>query len=394
MTKLDPKLPALVGWIVQRCLARDPEERYSSTKDLAKELRNLRTHLSEAVTAASVAPGEGPRLRRRVPYWALAAAVALTAAVGLFAGIRFSRSASPPATPLRFSLSFPVDAAPRTHEHNPFALSPDRKTLVFEGVSEGGRLARSKLFVRRLDLDEIRPIPGTDATGADFPFSSPFMSPDGLEVGFFAEKKLKKVSLAGGSPITLRDAPSPRGGSWGADGTIVFVPSPTSGLWRIPASGGEARRVTNPDVAKGDRHSFPQILPDGEHVLFTFFGTGTSGTAVDLFARASSASSWRTPDAPVSPDGAPRLRSSRHASRRPVQPEASRNLRLPRAGPRRSRDEFHLHPGCPIRLLGGRNARLRSEPAASENARLGGSERRDGAGSSPARGLRGGGPLA
>jgi Tol biopolymer transport system component len=266
LTKLDPKLPAPLVWIVQRCLSKDPEERYSSTKDLAKELQNLRTHLSEAVSAANVAPGEGPHLRRRVPYWALAAA-ALTAVLGVFAGIRFARSASPLASPLKFSLSFPMDAEPRTHEHNPFALSPDGRTLVFEGGDAAGSAddVRSHLFVRRLDLDEIRPIPGTDGTAR---FASPFMSPDGLEVGFFADGKLKKVSLSGGSPITLCDAAAPRGGSWGADGTIVFVPSSPSGLWRIPASGGEPRRVTNPDVAKGDRHSFPQILPDGEHVLF------------------------------------------------------------------------------------------------------------------------------
>ena len=279
VTKLDPKLPALLGWIVQRCLSKDPEERYSSTKDLAKELQNLRTHLSEAVGAASVAPGEGTRLRRRVAYWTLAAAVALAAAVGLLAGVRFARSASRLASPLHFSLSFPVDAAPRTHEHNPFALSPDGRTLVFEG----GDASRWKLFVRRLDLDEIREIPGTDGTAR---FSTPFISPDGLEVAFFADGKLKKVSLSGGSPTTLCDAPSPRGGSWGADGTIVFAPSVTmSGLWRIPASGGEPRRVTNPDVAKGDTHVFPEILPDGEHVLFTFFGKDLPGRAAVVSLR-------------------------------------------------------------------------------------------------------------
>ena len=265
LTKLDPKLPAPLVWIVQRCLSKDPDERYTSTKDLAKELQNLRTHLSEAVSAANVAPGEGPRLRRRVPYWTLAAVAALAAALGLFVGTRFSRSASPPRSPLKLSLSFPVDAAPRTHEFNPFALSPDGRTLVFEG----GEGDKTKLFVRRLDLDETRPIPGTEGTDSAW-FTTPFISPDGLEVGFFTDKKLRKVSLAGGSPITLCDAPDSRGGSWGADGTIVFVPSPRSGLWRIPASGGEPRRVTNPDEAKGDTHSFPQILPDGEHVLFSF----------------------------------------------------------------------------------------------------------------------------
>ena len=72
MTKLDPQLPALLGWIVQRCLSKDPEERYSSTRDLVKELQSLRTHLSEAVSATDVGPVKAPRPRRRVPAWALA----------------------------------------------------------------------------------------------------------------------------------------------------------------------------------------------------------------------------------------------------------------------------------------------------------------------------------
>ncbi len=258
LTKLAPKLPALLGWTVQRCLSKDPEERFASTKDLAKELQNLRTHLSEAVSAADVAPSEAPRLRRRVPFWALAAVAALATAVGLLLGSRFLRSGSPPASPLVVSLSFPVDAAPYTGGVNPLTLSPDGKTLVYSGSNSG----KLMLFVRRLDRDEVRPIPGTD--GAVFPF----FSPDGREVGFVANRKLKKVALAGGSPITLCDIQNPRGGTWGADGTIVFVRGTMLGLWRIPASGGEPRVVTTPDAAKGERHYYPQILPGGEHILF------------------------------------------------------------------------------------------------------------------------------
>ncbi len=228
VTKLDPKLPALVGWIVQRCLSKDPEERYSSTKDLGKELQNVRTHLSEAVSAADVSPGETPRLRRRVSYWAFAVVAAVAVVLGALLVIRTVRSGSPPAPFLSLALSFPLDAAPDTNNTNPLALAPDGKTLVWVGSSSG----KSMLFIRRLDRDRISPIPGTD--GASFPF----ISPDGLWVGFFAEGKLKKVSLAGGSPITLCDAPDGRGGSWGAEGTVVFVPSPTSGLWHIPTSGG------------------------------------------------------------------------------------------------------------------------------------------------------------
>jgi serine/threonine-protein kinase len=275
LTKLAPKLPTPLGWIVQRCLSKDPVERYSSTEDLAKELQSLRTHLSEAVSAADVAPGATPRPRRRVPFWALAAAVTLAVALGLFVGIRFVRTGSPPASPLIVSLSFPLESAPITAPTNPLALTPDGKTLVFAGLNN----AKSQLFVRRLDRDEIRPIPGTD--GARFPF----ISPDGLEVGFFAEGKLKRVSLAGGSPITLCDAPGAGGGAWGADGTIVFAPMPNSGLQRIPASGGEPRVVTTPDAGKTELHSYPQILPEGEQVLFDIWSPNRTSRAAVVSLR-------------------------------------------------------------------------------------------------------------
>jgi eukaryotic-like serine/threonine-protein kinase len=269
VTRIDPKLPAPLGWVVQRCLSKDPGDRYSSTKDLVKELQNLRTHLSEAVSASGVSPVEAPRLRRRVPAWALAAAAVFAVAVGLFVGIRFVRPGSPPASPVVVSLTFPLDASPNTANSNPIVLTRDGKTLVFFGGSG------DRLFVRHLDREEIRPIPGTEGA------HQPFISPDGQWVGFFAGGKLKKVALAGGSPVILCDTISNRGGSWGEDGTIVFVPGPLLGLWRIPASGGEPRRVTTPDAAKGERHVFPQILPDGEHVLFDLRGrTLTSHAAV------------------------------------------------------------------------------------------------------------------
>ena len=228
VTKLDPRLPALLGWTVQRCLSKDPEERYSSTRDLVKELQSLRTHLSEAVSPVGVVPGETQRLRRRVSYWALATAITLAVVLGVFMGIRFVRTRSSPALPLKFSLSFPVDAAPQISNNNPFALSPDGKTLVFAGFDG----AKVKLFVRRLDLDEIRPIPGTEGNA----YLAPFMSPDGLWVGFVADGKLKKVSLAGGSPTILCDASGT--GSWGANGTIVFSSGPTSasGAFRLRAA--------------------------------------------------------------------------------------------------------------------------------------------------------------
>jgi eukaryotic-like serine/threonine-protein kinase len=274
---LERAAPAVAGpvrWIVERCLEKEPEERYSSTRDLAKELQNLRKHVSETGRATNVAPDDTLRLRRRVPSWALAAVAALAATLGVFGGIRFVRSGSPAAFPLSLSVSFPPDVALLTGDTNPLALTPDGKALVYAG-SAGGNGGKLMLFVRRLDRDENRPIPGTE--GASYPFTSP----DGTQVGFFAEGRLKRVALAGGPPTSLCDASNPRGGSWGPDQTIVFARSRVLGLWSIPASGGEPRRVTTPDAAKGERHYFPEILPDGEHVLFQIGeGNGKSRAAI------------------------------------------------------------------------------------------------------------------
>ena len=255
LSSLQPLTPPALDRLVRRCLAKDPDDRWQTAADVAEDLRGI----SQDAVATDSVLAVMPRRRRRL-VWTLAAGAALLLAVGLVAGLRFAHFGSTPASPLRLTLSFPAEEALVTEDYNPLALSPDGKTLVYRGVTNSKR----QLFLRRLDRNEIRPIPDTDWALA------PFFSPDGLEVGFFdiMEGKLKKVALAGGGPTTLCAAPVPRGASWGPDGTIVFTPDMKSGLWRIPASGGEPRAVTRPDKAAVARHLFPQVLPDGDHVLF------------------------------------------------------------------------------------------------------------------------------
>jgi serine/threonine-protein kinase len=98
--------------------------------------------------------------------------------------------------------------------------------------------------------------------------AGPFFSPDGQRLGFFSGGKLKKIAVTGGAPVALADAPSARGGSWTEDGTIVFTPTSGSiGLWRVPAVGGTAERLTTPE-GEGT-HRWPQVLPGGRAVLYT-----------------------------------------------------------------------------------------------------------------------------
>ena len=109
-----------------------------------------------------------------------------------------------------------------------------------------------------------RPPPSAGTHGA----SSPFFSPDGQWVAFFAGQKLKKVPVTGGAVVVIADAPNPRGGWWAEDGTIVYAPGNRVGLMRVSAVGGEAHPLTT--LAKGEiTHRWPQVLPGGAAVLYT-----------------------------------------------------------------------------------------------------------------------------
>ena len=115
-----------------------------------------------------------------------------------------------------------------------FALSPDGRQIVFAAPGEGG----VGLWLRDLAVSTARPLSGTEDA------MYPFWSPDGRSVGFFASGMMKRVDLAGGAPHTLARAPVGRGGTWHADGSIIFAPDQSSPLMRVPASGGESVAAT------------------------------------------------------------------------------------------------------------------------------------------------------
>ena len=125
---------------------------------------------------------------------------------------------------------------------------------------------RQRLYVRPLDRFEATELAGTEGA------SMPFFAPDGLWVGFFASGKLQKVSVDGGAPVTLCDAPRGRGGDWGPDDSIIFAPDGNTGLSQIAAAGGTPRILTTLNVEKDEvSHRAPQFLPGGKTVLFTVF---------------------------------------------------------------------------------------------------------------------------
>jgi eukaryotic-like serine/threonine-protein kinase len=151
---------------------------------------------------------------------------------------------------------------PTSSDLTSFALSPDGVQLVFAAAADGA----PKLWVRRLDETTARPLAVTEGA------SLPFWSPHGSAIGFFADGKLKRVDVAGGTPQVLADASGGRGGAWSSEGVILFTPgnalaNPDSVLMRISATGGTPTPVTHLVAGEGS-HRWPQFLPDGRRFIF------------------------------------------------------------------------------------------------------------------------------
>ncbi|MCA9726158.1 MAG: protein kinase [Candidatus Eisenbacteria bacterium] len=152
-------------------------------------------------------------------------------------------------------------------------LARDGRTVAFVAHEKGS----GRIFVRRFDAFETRPLPGTEGA------IDPFFSPDGQWIGFFAGGKLRKISVRGGANQALCEASYTRGASWSPDGTfILFTPGPTTGLHRVPTNGGPADPVTQVMPERGERtHRWPEVLPGGQSAIFTVGGAANPSNFED-----------------------------------------------------------------------------------------------------------------
>jgi eukaryotic-like serine/threonine-protein kinase len=260
ISTIQPMSPTALDKVVKSCLAKDPDDRLQTAHDLKLELR----WLAEARAATPIAR---ERTRR---FW-MAGTLTLLILAGLVMAAYFLRRQNPQAgtakrVVIRLSSSAPLALArlaPLDFGRTSFALSPNGSQLVY--VADLGDT--SQLYVRPVDQFEAKPLSGTQGA------YGPFVSPDGNWVGFFAENKLKKVSLLGGDPVVLCEARTPHGGSWGPDDTIVFSDEEGDKLIQVSANGLQVRavRVSGNDASSPGsrelRFYYPQILWDGKWVL-------------------------------------------------------------------------------------------------------------------------------
>ncbi len=246
-----PNVPPPLERLVAICLAKDPDDRWSSMHDVLLQLRAI----ADAEPLAGAAT-TSPRSRWGWLPWAIAGLAAVISAAA-WLGPRSAPDTRPPGSPDLLSILPPPGATPSYAWEAP-QVSPDGRHVAFASSDASGTVW---LYVRSRDALEPRRLPGTEEANL------PFWSPDSTRLAFYAAGQLKATAIDGGAPRVLAPAPVARGGAWGKDDMILFSAVPNSPPQLVPAAGGEPRPVPVEGVERGFR-SFPRFLPDGRRYIY------------------------------------------------------------------------------------------------------------------------------
>ena len=256
---LPPSTPAAVRVLVARCLERDPKRRL---RDIGEARMTLESPAAFASTPSGVAlpPATLAPQTRRFGAMHVVAAGLLVALIAL-SWLWWRSSSAATGAVTRMAATLPPDVSFNLALYPVVTISRDGSKIAIVANRKGV----ANIYLRLVNEFDPRLIPGTDGA------TTPFFSPDGAWIGFFAEGKLKKVSSAGGPVIALADvAGDSRGAVWTDLETIVYTPGPATPIFQVPAAGGTPSPVSTIDEARHERtHRWPSILPDSKTVLFT-----------------------------------------------------------------------------------------------------------------------------
>jgi len=245
--------------------------RWALVKDVHRRLRHVGDAILELEASASSASRHDVEPSRR--RWPMVAALVGAATIGVIIGAVGTRWLASTVNPVRASSRFAIPVAPLEVQAQNVAISPDGRYVAYLA----GPPAHQKTYLRRVDDRQSRVI-------SELPMQAPqpFFSPDSQWVAFFDAGKLKKLSIEGGeSAVTLAEAPTPRGGTWISDGSIVFAPNSRAGLMWLPASGGPPQALTSLDEKRGESsHRQPEFLPGSQTVLFVAESSGPAARSL------------------------------------------------------------------------------------------------------------------
>jgi eukaryotic-like serine/threonine-protein kinase len=261
--KLPAATPARVTTVLRRALEKDPKNRLHDIADARIELEDTR----------SVAPVASDRPSPTAKIWPLmlaALAGSIVAAIGVWWLKPSPSTASTRHDVTRLTVTPETPISP--DGQGVIALSPDGRLLAYVAMSNG----RPQLFLRRFDQFEGTPVPGTE--GAD----NLAFSPDGNWIAFAADRKIKKVAVAGAPPLLVCEFAEGLGLTWESNNAILFNPGRSSGIMRVAASGGTPSPVTKLQAGETE-HQSPDVLPGGKALLYNArLGGGTNN--VQIFA--------------------------------------------------------------------------------------------------------------
>jgi serine/threonine-protein kinase len=257
---LPGNVPTSIIRLLRRCLTKDQNQRLRDIGEARIAIDGAIFGTPEEIAAPLAATKEAPLWRRALPWVVAAIAIVLAIACGAL----YWRGIQPephPVMQLSLPLAEPLAGVFDANPGSPFALAPDGSQIVYVASVAG---KPQQLYLRALEQQTATPIPGTENA------IQPFFSRDGEWVGFFAQGKMRKVSLHGGPVTPLCDAPVPHGANWASDDTITYAPNFGSGLMRISAAGGTPKILTTPKPKDQEiSHRWPQVLPGGKFLLFT-----------------------------------------------------------------------------------------------------------------------------
>jgi serine/threonine protein kinase/Tol biopolymer transport system component len=255
LSKAQPAVPPALDHVAERCLEKDPDDRWQTAHDLNLQLRWITE--GGAVVAATT---RGPDRRLVV---ALAAALLVTVGMATPA-VLYLRS---PGDTDAFQFRIPVYGV----NQSDIAISPNGETLAL--VARPDPPEASSLYVRPVGSTTFRRVAGTDDA------TQPFWSADSRSIGFVAGGKLKKVDASTGPPQIIGDAQGFTGGAWNSSGAIVF--GTAKGLFRVSAEGGKPEAITGVEKQETG-HYWPNFLPDGRHYVYLAWSAEAGNRAVYL----------------------------------------------------------------------------------------------------------------
>ena len=268
ISELEPGITPGLAHIVSRTLAKAPDDRFQTARDLLLELRWIAEQRPiSGVTTAAVPR----RIRERVLAGLLVISVAAT--IGIAVRHFFERPLL--RSNAYFDFLLPEELTFDNWVDAPI-VSPDGRLLVFAASRSG----TSHLWVRPLDSRTLTMLSGTDGA------SAPFWSADSQSIGFFAKESINRIKAAGGPIATICQSEGISffsGGSWGRDGVILFA-NGGGPIYSVPERGGVPKAVTK--LAPGDRdHTLPAFLPDGRRFLYVASGAHPGVYVASIDAR-------------------------------------------------------------------------------------------------------------